>query len=361
MAQRGEITMAAGKRPAISFLALFLLLPAIGQAAPYSNLYVFGDSLLDSGNAYAITKTADPFSSYPVSPPYAQRFRDGPVSSEVLASNLGLTAVASQLGGTNYATGGATSGVLNFAALAFGGLSLPPPFSGLPPQIALLLTSSTGGLTQQIGGFTTSPPGDIGSSLVLIWAGANDFFLTYNSGGTSAPAVEAAAANAAMNVEGAIDALILAGAKSILAVNMPDLGRVPAAAPLDAASKAIWTDYATTFNNDFLDPAYLAGLDPSVKLTEFDIFGVLNAVIDNPSSYGFANVTDACLPTSGPVPIPPGPCANPSQYVFWDAVHPTAAADKIIGNLLYSAVPEPSPLALLIVPLLLLIARCRRS
>jgi phospholipase/lecithinase/hemolysin len=225
----------------------------------------------------------------------------------------------------------------------------------------LLLTSSTGGLTQQIGGFTAAPPGDISSSLVLIWAGANDFFLTWGSGGTSAPAVEAAAANAAANVEAAINALILAGARSILAVNMPDLGKIPAAAPLDAASKAIWTAYATTFNDDFLDPAYLAGLDPSVKLTEFDVFALLNSVIADPAAYGFTNVTDACLPTSGPVPIPPGPCANPSQYVFWDSVHPTAAADKIIGDLLYAAIPEPSPLALLALSFVLLIGRRRRS
>jgi phospholipase/lecithinase/hemolysin len=248
-------TMLTGKR-LIHFLIPLLLLPGAAAAAIYSNLYVFGDSLLDSGNAYKITAPdpADPFSTYPISPPYAQRFSNGPVSSEVLASRLGLTAAPSQLGGTNYATGGATTGSLNFAALAFGGLALPAPFSNLPPQIALLLPSSTGGLAQQVGGFTSSPPGDLGSSLVLIWAGANDLFLTYNSGGTSAPAVEAAAANAAMNVENAINSLIGAGAKNILAVNMPDLGKIPASAALDDASKAIWTDYATTFNSNFLDP-----------------------------------------------------------------------------------------------------------
>jgi hypothetical protein len=57
--------------------------------------------LLDSGNANAITGV------YPVSPPYAERFSNGPVASEVLAAHLGLTAVAPEAGGTNYATGGA--------------------------------------------------------------------------------------------------------------------------------------------------------------------------------------------------------------------------------------------------------------
>ena len=226
---------------------------------------------------------------------------------------LGLAAEASQLGGTNYATGGATSGVANFAGLVFGGFSLPVPFSGLPSQIALLSASSTGGLTQQVSNFTASPPGDIGSSLVLIWAGANDFFLTYSLGGTSAPTVDATAANAAMNVENAITALIGVGAKNVLALNMPDLGKLPEAAPLDAATKAIWTDYANSFNDNFLDQTYLASLDPLVKLIEFDIFSLLASVIANPSAYGFSDVTDACLPTSGLVPLPPGPCADPDQ------------------------------------------------
>jgi phospholipase/lecithinase/hemolysin len=54
-------------------------------------------------------------------------------------------------------------------------------------------------------------------------------------------------------------------------------------------------------------------------------------------------------------------CPNPNQYLFWDSVHPTAAADQIIGNLFYAAVPEPSSIALLIAPLALLIGRRKLS
>lgn len=137
--------MAPRKRLAIHIVTLLLLLlPGAAPAAPTS-LYVFGDSLLDSGNAYAITGNVYPISGVGL---YDQRFSNGPVSSEVLASDLGVTALASQKGGTNYATGGATSGAANFAGLVYGGLPLPPPFTFPPPnQIALLSSSSTGGLT----------------------------------------------------------------------------------------------------------------------------------------------------------------------------------------------------------------------
>ncbi|MGB8437390.1 MAG: SGNH/GDSL hydrolase family protein [Burkholderiales bacterium] len=352
--------MASCTRPAIHFLALLLLfLPGATHAGPL-NLYVLGDSLLDSGNAYLITQNV-----YPL-PPYAQRFSNGPVASEVLAANLGVTAIASELaGGTNYATGGATSGVANFAGIAYGGLALPPPFNGPPNQIALLSTSTTGGLTQQVGLLAGAPPPDIGSSLVLIWAGANDLFLTSAlvANGSLPLAPETfiiAADSAAANVENAITALIAAGARNILAVNLPDLGMIPAGTDPANLLSPFWSAYTAEFNAQFLDAAYLAGLDPSVKLTEFDAFELFNDAIANPGKYGFTNVTDACLPTAGPLPIA-APCANPDEYLFWDSAHPTAAAHQLIGDLFYAAIPEPASLALIMAPLALLILRSRRQ
>jgi phospholipase/lecithinase/hemolysin len=358
MAMEGRCTVAVRKSLALHVATLLLLLPGAAHAWPTS-LYAFGDSLLDSGNAFAITGNFYP------APPYDERFSNGPrVASEVLASDLGVTAIASSLpGGTNYATGGATSGLANFAGIAYGDLALPPPFTGPPNQIALLSISDTGGLTQQIGLFESALPADIGTSLVLIWAGANDLFLTSGAvANGDLPFAQAtfiqAADLAANNVEDAITSLIENGAKNILAVNLPDLGMTPAGTDPMNPLGPFWSLYTSEFNAKFLDPAYLAGLDPSVKLTEFDMFKLFNDAIGDPSKYGFTNVTEACLPTMGPLPSGPA-CANPDQYLFWDSVHPTAAAHQIIGNLFYAAIPEPSPLALLIAPLALLIARRR--
>jgi phospholipase/lecithinase/hemolysin len=351
--------MASGKRLATLLVGLLLLLPGVTLAAIYSSLYVFGDSLLDSGNAHLITGV------YPVSPPYDMRFSNGPVASEVLAQDLGLTALPSQVGGTNYATGGATSGSANFAALVYGGLTLPPPFISPPPnQIALLGPSTTGGLSQQVNLFTSAPPPDIGASLVLVWAGANDLFLTSAlvANGNLPPAQSTftqAADAAASNVESAIDTLIAAGAKHILAVNMPDFGKIPAAADPANLLSPFWPGYTDEFNKQFLDTNYLSALDPSVDLKEFDIRGLLDDVISNPSNYGFTNVTDACLPTVGPVPVAL-PCPDPDQYLFWDSAHPTAAADRIIADAFARAVPEPSSIALLFLPLVALIAGRRQ-
>ncbi len=57
----------------------------------------------------------------------------------------------------------------------------------------------------------------------------------------------------------------------------------------------------------------------------FDVAGTLSGVFASPSSFGFSNVTDACGAVAG---------GNPSTYVFWGAIHPTA-------------VPEPASVLLM--------------
>jgi phospholipase/lecithinase/hemolysin len=126
-----------------------------------------------------------------------------------------------------------------------------------------------------------------------------------------------------------------------------------------APTEFLWSLYANEFNKEFLDGAYLSGLDPSVTLTEFDMFALFNDAIGNPADYGLTNVSDACLPSEGPMPVGP-PCAEPEAFLFWDIVHPTARAHQIIRDQFYRAVPEPSFAALLIVALGVLAARHKR-
>ena len=83
-------------------------------ALPFTQLFVFGDSLSDSGNvALALgpgvrTPTPIPDNSFIPTAPYASsdRFSNGPVWAE----RLGLPALPSLAGGTDFAFGGARTG-----------------------------------------------------------------------------------------------------------------------------------------------------------------------------------------------------------------------------------------------------------
>ena len=107
----------------------------------------------------------------------------------------------------------------------------------------------------------------------------------------------------------------------------------PNEAPLNALSAGF---------NGLLD-AELDGLETSlgVSIARLDIFGLTQEVIADPGAFGFTNVTDPAFdPSTGSV------VSNPDEYFFWDPVHPTRVAHRILGDRAARAVPEPSSFVL---------------
>jgi outer membrane lipase/esterase len=287
---------------AVSLVGALVVSLVSAQASAYSALYVFGDSLSDTGNINVVT------GGVPL-PPYATgRFSNGPVWVETFASNLGLTAVNSLSGGTNYAFGGAPTGA---------------PF-----------TSSSPSLTDQVNGQYLPSHGGVAdpNALYVVWGGGNDV----RSG---SPTVLTASVPNIVNI---ITALAAAGATNFLVPNLPNIGLTPEAQAGGAAVVAGATFLSVNFNSQLI--AATAGLRSSLGVTIFDVdvFSFLNNTIANAGSLGITNTTGRCYigPTgvggSGTV------CANPNEYVFWDGIHPTAAAHALLGNYASSAVPVPA-------------------
>ena len=101
----------------VPVFALVLLIPLSDARAGYSSLFVFGDSLSDSGNIAVLTpnRTPVPISGNDFIPtfPYASgHYTNAQVWAQIVASSLGLSANPSLLGGTDYAFGGARTGPL---------------------------------------------------------------------------------------------------------------------------------------------------------------------------------------------------------------------------------------------------------
>jgi len=114
-----------------------------------TSLIVFGDSLCDGGNAYALRGDA----AFPCPPHWRGRRCDGPVWVEQLAEQLGLPPLLHSLaGGTNHAYGGARSGM---------GLS-PKGMPNLLEQVAGFLGGGSGAGLEP-------------AALVVLRAGANDY------------------------------------------------------------------------------------------------------------------------------------------------------------------------------------------
>src|SRR5271155_453790 len=94
----------AGNLTLIAF-AMGALLPS-ARASSIDAIYAFGDSLSDVGNVYALSGDTIPGAPY-----VNGQFSNGPVWVQDLAAGLGLGPLSpSQLGGTDYAYGGAETG-----------------------------------------------------------------------------------------------------------------------------------------------------------------------------------------------------------------------------------------------------------
>src|SRR5712671_1474010 len=126
------------------FFALVCLACPLDAVAGYSSLYIFGDSLSDSGNnAVVLAPNVTPLpisgNSFIPTYPYASgRYTNALVWAQTLASSLGLNADPSLLGGTDYAFGGAQTGPATPNVLP-GGLLTPFPPS-LKSQASFFLS-----------------------------------------------------------------------------------------------------------------------------------------------------------------------------------------------------------------------------
>ena len=292
---------------ALGFVGVLFVALFSAQASAYSALYVFGDSLSDTGNVN-ISTGGVPF------PPYATgRFSNGPVWVETLAANLGLTAnPALALGGTNYAFGGAPTGA---------------PY-----------TSSTPSLTAQVSGLYLPSVGGVAdpNALYVVWGGGND--VRAIGAGAAPPSTIATSVS---NIAAIITTLKLAGATNFLVPNLPNIGLTPEAQAGGPAAVAGAAFLSTTFNSGLASA--LAGLGgPGINIFAVDTFSFLNNTIANAGSLGFTNTTGRCY--SGPTGVggPGAVCANPNEYIFWDGIHPTAAAHQLLGNFASSVVPVPA-------------------
>ncbi len=304
------------------FMPLILSLPLLATAGPFSNLYVFGDSLSDTGNLLGTGNTRP----FPFAGPYSgDRFSNGPLWIEHLAQGLGLSPQAAApfiYGGNNYAFAGAQTGI--YPAL---------PADQIP------------GVLAQVGGIwapTRTGPTDP-NALYVVVAGGNDMRDARSVFGSNSAADiagrQAAAVNAFTNLANTLGLLAQLGAKNVLVATLPDLGITPEAALVNAVAAS--TDASNRFNA--LVPQLMGvGASFGLNMNLLDIYGITSAIQANPAAYGITDISNPCL---GFVFSTGTSCA---QSAFSDILHPTATVHALIGReaLAVFGIPEPGTVAL---------------
>jgi len=189
---------------------LHLKYPKIPYLPNYHALYVFGDSLSDTGNDLAITRAigfnpAIPPSDTPHRTYFQGRFSNGPVAVEYLWRLLQRDNTAALVPivrtttlphktAVNFAFGGSTSGYVSQIPAGI-------PVPGVLSQVQLFRLA--------LHGRKPKPHG-----LYVVWTGANDYILA----DVRDPAAVVA------NIAQAIRTLYALGARDFLVPNLPDMG-----------------------------------------------------------------------------------------------------------------------------------------
>ena len=344
-------------RPAV--LAVAMLCSMTTSALAYDQLYVFGDSLSDTGNNGRFTYDSNKHLLY----------------DEVLAQRIGAALVASDNGGDNYAAGG--------------GVAVPAlnPADNTQDQVQSYLNRVNGRAD--------------GDGLYIHWIGGNDLAAAALNP-TTAPGV---AYNSAAAAAAQVHSLLNAGAGTVIVPTVPNIGSTPqlmeliiqqALTPVQNA--AVQAAYATlnslaTPDNDSRTQAIHQALTaaaaqgsaiPQVQqaiaaqliaafdnlsaqagqLTDFynqnedrllaqgggnivrvDVNKLFSEAIANPAQFGFTNTAGmACPPgVSSAVCSSAMPGFDSSQsYLFADHFHPSPQAHQLIADYIQAVLDGPA-------------------
>ncbi|MBW4479008.1 MAG: SGNH/GDSL hydrolase family protein [Tolypothrix brevis GSE-NOS-MK-07-07A] len=312
---------------ATGFIVFCFTLPQRAIAAKFDALYVFGDSISDTGNTFTATQGQIPVPRVNNSnrPAYFQgRFSNGPIWVDYFGSQINqpgltptpfVTLLANPnivpTDGVNFAFGGAQTGIAS-------------SFPGFQDNIP--------GVLGQVGLLRQNLPVDP-NALYSVFGGGNDYF----AGNTNVNQV-------IQNLTNSIGSLAQGGAKNFLVFNLPDLGESPFGKSLGFSDQL---NQLTQVHNQQLASAIssLRTSNPDLNIYSVDINTLFNTVRATPSQFGFKDVTTACV--TGNFQQVTNICNNPDDFLFFDDIHSSSRFQNLIAQTALAAVngktiPEPS-------------------
>jgi len=326
---------------------LLLLAGQAGLAAtlpdPGARLVIFGDSLSDTGNLYALTQASLGF-GYPPAPYNDGRFTGGDTWVDVVAQDYGLTEGIDLF---NYAYGGAR------AVTTLGDARVD-----LGEQLALFGAS----------GFAAT-----GQDIAVLFFGGNDIIKAADDAeaalGTTGAATDALAAAlmlpAVQALAFGVEALSAAGFGTILVVDSGDVGTTPrftqpdalgvgtvSGLPLQSAASAASAAFDSLLAGMVADIAPLVG----ASVDFVDIAALYAAILGDPAAYGITDTQNSCGKLAGVAfdlsfyDFSDATCdeSDPQSITaaFWDDVHPNQIIHAQLAGVIEAAIGTAAPVPL---------------
>ncbi|MQL76969.1 hypothetical protein Taro_009381 [Colocasia esculenta] len=332
-----------------SSLVLLAVTAAVGtEEKPVT--FVFGDSLTDVGNnnflPMSLAKSDYPWYGidYEKKLPTG-RFTNGRTIGDFISAKLGIPPPPPYLSlspnddalmkGVNYASGGA--GILNETGFYF------IQKLSFDDQITCFEKTKEA-IAAKIG--VASANKLVSKALYFIGLGSNDYvnnflqpFLPDGQQYTHDEFIELLAST----LNGQMRRLYQLGARKVVFHGLGPLGCIPSqrvkswkGACLEQVNK-----WVQQFNSKVQKLLYsLNGELPSARFAFADSYGIVLDLIKRPQAYGFKISETSCCnvdSTVGGLCLPSSTlCANRSEYVFWDAFHPTDAANAVIAQRMFA-------------------------
>ncbi|GFP96949.1 GDSL esterase/lipase at5g45670 [Phtheirospermum japonicum] len=315
--------------------------------------FIFGDSLVDNGNNNNIQSLAKAnylpygidFQGGPTG-----RFSNGKTTVDVIAELLGFednippyAAARGQqiLKGVNYAS--AAAGIRQETGQQLGGRI---DFTGQVNNYRNTVEQVVGILGDQ-----DSAASYLSKCIYSVGVGSNDYLnnyfmpLYYSSSRRYSP--EQYADVLIQQYTEQLRTLYNYGARKLALVGVGQIGCSPNALAQNSADGSTCVkrinDANQIFNNKL--KALVDDFNKNTQDAKFiyiDAYGIFQDLIDNPSAFGLKVTNAGCCGVgrnNGQITCLPlqTPCQNRDEHLFWDAFHPSEAANIIVGKRAYSA------------------------
>lgn len=305
------------RRMMITLLALLPLATEMAVADAghgYTRMFIFGASIIDSGNRFAITgETAHPpfdpieMRSYGVG---GHRSTNGRTWVEVMAREMDLNEWAKPAWRDpafgNYAVSFARAREVDY-----------PDGPSLGDQVQAWIDN---------GHCTGTPMNDTLFVVDTVWADMKDILLGESPEVVLPGMIESIATN--------IGILHACGARNLLLAFMPPMGIAPGV-PEDAKAEA---NLMSMMYNYVYIQGIVDGYSGLMNISTVDFFAFTTVVMATPEAFGFTNVTDSCVT---PGVIANAFCKDRKRHFFWDGLHQSKTAHALMGAYALEQLPVP--------------------